>query len=237
VEILYSLVVGDARPGLTVRRFHLLYGGLYGGAVRLARSLDLAVVLDSLEADLHLSLAVAARRRLFLHAGVVAWHDAALIVAGPSLSGKTTLVQALVAAGARYYSDEFAVLDARGRVHPYRKAPAVRAAATGRQQAVPIDEPPGAPRCRSLPVGLIALPTYRPAARWRPRRLSAGCGTLELLRNAAAARYRPAFALRMLTRITPHAPILKGERGDAGETAGALLRALDAARAAAPGET
>jgi hypothetical protein len=224
--------VGQASPGSRVRRFHLLYRN----SERLARTLDLPEALDALETEVQLTLAIIARRHLILHAGVVGWRGRALVVAGPSLSGKTTLVRALVAAGARYYSDEFAVLDARGRVHPYRKPPAVREGATTRQQPLPIDEPPGAPRCRSLPVGLVALATYRPAARWRPRRLTRGRGALELLKNTAAARYRPAFALRMLTRIAPDAPILQGHRGEAAETATALLRALDTARAAFPQE-
>ena len=35
------------------------------------------------------------------------------------MTGKTTLVKALVEAGATYYSDEFAVLDKEGQVQPY----------------------------------------------------------------------------------------------------------------------
>ncbi len=38
-----------------------------------------------------------------------------------SFSGKTTLVRALVDAGAVYYSDEFAALDETGRVIPYAR--------------------------------------------------------------------------------------------------------------------
>jgi hypothetical protein len=34
-----------------------------------------------------------------------------------SYSGKTTLVSELIRAGATYYSDEYAVIDERGRVH------------------------------------------------------------------------------------------------------------------------
>src|ERR687894_479249 len=50
---------------------------------------------------------------------VVARGGRALVRPGPSLSGKTTLVAALVRSGAAYLSDEFAVLDPEGRVHPY----------------------------------------------------------------------------------------------------------------------
>ena len=64
-----------------------------------------------------------------MHAGAVAWRDRGIVIPGRSHSGKTTLVRALVEA-ARYYSDEFAVLDPQGRLHPYplplRSARAVR---------------------------------------------------------------------------------------------------------------
>ena len=46
----------------------------------------------------------------------------------PSFGGKTTLVAALVRAGAIYYSDEFAVLDEQGFVHPYAKPLSIRGA-------------------------------------------------------------------------------------------------------------
>ena len=57
--------------------------------------------------------------RVFVHAGVVAWRGRALVLPGTSFAGKTTLVAELVRAGAIYYSDEYAVLDEQGRVHPY----------------------------------------------------------------------------------------------------------------------
>ena len=56
-----------------------------------------------------------------VHAGVVADGDRAIVMPGMSFSGKTTLVRALVEAGAVYYSDEYAMLDEAGRVHPYAR--------------------------------------------------------------------------------------------------------------------
>ena len=61
-----------------------------------------------------------------MHAGVVGWNGRALLLPGRTLSGKTTLVAELLRAGATYYSDELAVLDARGRVHPFPKPLAIR---------------------------------------------------------------------------------------------------------------
>src|SRR3954469_9856881 len=107
VERLYSLVLnggGEARRG--VRRFNLLYGDI----VRLARTRDADELLESFASDLHLHVAEMARRRVFVHAGVVALEGRAVMLPGRSHAGKTTLVAELVKAGATYYSDEYAVL-------------------------------------------------------------------------------------------------------------------------------
>ena len=67
---------------------------------------------------------------LFVHAGVVGWEGRAIVMPGASFAGKTTLVQAWLEAGATYYSDEFAVLDRAGRVHPFARPLAIRDGST-----------------------------------------------------------------------------------------------------------
>src|SRR5437773_2030481 len=68
VDRLYSLKAGGAaRPG--IRNFHLLYMG----STRLARTMDLDEVFEALDFDLQLYVAERARRRVFVHAGVVGW--------------------------------------------------------------------------------------------------------------------------------------------------------------------
>jgi len=83
-------------------------------------------VFEAFETDLQLYVAEMAPRRLFVHAGVVGWRGQAIIIPGRTFTGKTTLVAALVKAGATYYSDEYAVLDVRGRVHPYARPLGIR---------------------------------------------------------------------------------------------------------------
>jgi hypothetical protein len=138
VERLYSLRLGDnergARRGL--RRFNLLYAN----HVLLARTDDAEELFERFESDLQLSVAEAARRRVFVHAGVVGWKGKAILVPGRSFTGKTTLTAALVRAGATYYSDEFAVLDTEGRVHPYLKPLSVREGGTHRQRKIGVEE-------------------------------------------------------------------------------------------------
>ena len=63
-----------------------------------------------------------------VHGGVVAHDGRAILLPGPTHAGKSTLVAELVRRGAPYFSDEYALIDADGRVHPYPRA----AAAAGR---------------------------------------------------------------------------------------------------------
>src|SRR4051794_20574153 len=62
-----------------------------------------------------------------------------------SHSGKTTLVAALVRAGATYYSDEYAVFDAQGSVHPYARPLGIRDGNGDRPRRCPVQELGGTP--------------------------------------------------------------------------------------------
>ena len=177
VERLYSVLVGLQGTQGNVRRFNLLYGD----HIRLARSLDLSQVFETFESDLRLFVAELARRRVFVHAGVVGWKGKAIVVPGRSFSGKTSLVAELVRAGATYYSDEYAVFDSRGRVHPFPKPLEIREAGEVRQSKITVETLGGQTGTRPLPVGLVVMTQFREGARWRPRKLSAGKGVLELL--------------------------------------------------------
>ena len=115
VDHLYSVIGGGAKEDAKVRRLNLAYWNL----LRIARSRKFDEVLDGFESHVQLTVAEHAPRLVFVHAGVVGWNGQAIVIPGLSHSGKTTLVHQLVRAGATYYSDEYAVLDARGRVHPY----------------------------------------------------------------------------------------------------------------------
>lgn len=211
VERLYSLRVGNG-PGQGIRRFSILYRD----EMRIARSLEQTAVLNVLESEIQLYLAERTRGRIFVHAGVVGWRGRAVVIPGRSMSGKSTLVAALVRAGATYYSDEYAVLDARGRVHAHQTPLSLRDGSAA--------APPGAPNDDTdpLPVGLVVITRYRAGARWRPRRLSPGRAGIELLAHTVAARRRPEGALSTLARTLSGARVLKGVRGEASELVAAV---------------
>lgn len=222
VERLYSVVVGGAgRPGLA--RFNLLYED----HLRVARTRSLEEALETLESRLRFYVAEHARRRVFVHAGVVGWRGRAVVLPGRSMAGKSSLVAELVRAGAAYYSDEFAVLDARGRVHPFAKPISLRAEGETRQHHFAVEELGGSAGKRALPVGLVVVTEYRPGARFRPRRLTRGRGALALLEHVVAARREPARALDALRSVVAGAPVLRGARGEAREAARQILAALE----------
>lgn len=223
VERLYSVFMGGQSERRHVRRFNLLYGNLE----RLVRSVDEEQVMDALESDLQLYVAERARRRVFIHAGVVGWNGKAVLIPGSSFSGKTTLTRELVRAGALFYSDEYAVLDARGRVHAFPRPLQVRENGTGRQTKYTIEVLGGEQGVKPLPVGLVILSEYRKGACWRPHRLSAGQGALAIMAHAVSARREPEAVLSTLQQVVMRAPVIKGARGEASEIVDKVLRILD----------
>src|SRR5262249_47349881 len=108
----YTVMLEDADRG-GVR------ASLYVNGVPLARRSTVQTVLGAFGSDVALHVAEMAPDRVFVHAGVVGYQGRAILLPGRSFSGKTTLVVELVRAGAEYYSDEYAVLDTSGGVHPY----------------------------------------------------------------------------------------------------------------------
>lgn len=230
VDYLYSLIVGGKGPA-SIRHFHIVYSG----AVRLARTTDLYEALRLLELDLHFYIAERARYRVFVHAGVVGWQGRAIVIPGRTWSGKTSLVRALVAAGASYYSDEFAVFDASGRVHPYPIALGIRDEHSGLPKKCAIAELGGIVGSRPLPVGLIVFTQFQPGAQWRPRQLTPGRTVLELLRHTIPARREPERVLKTLCAVASHAPALTGRRGEAHDLAAGLLEWLGRLKRHSPG--
>jgi hypothetical protein len=204
-------------------------GGTYGLAKDgkgIARGVDLDLALELLDSQIRMHIGETAPDWIFVHAGVVAHRDRAIVMPGRSFSGKTELVAALVRAGCAYYSDEFAVLDERGLVHPYPKPLSLRGEDLW-QRDHDVEAIGGVAGTDPLRLGLIAVTTYRADAEWRPRRLSAGEGAMALLANTVPARERPAETMRAISRAADGAIALESDRGEADAVAPRLLAELD----------
>jgi hypothetical protein len=147
---------------------------------------------------------------------VVRWRGKAIVIPGRSFSGKTTLTAELVKAGATYYSDEYAVLDAEGRVHPYRRRLSVRENGhLEKPKKYAVESLGGRSGIKPLPVGLVIVSKYKPGAKWRPQQISAGEGALALMANTVSVRRQPETTLATLRKVVARAPVFKGTRGEA----------------------
>src|SRR5260370_29686853 len=206
VDHLYSLIGSRAQKDSRVRRLSLGYWNL----LRFARSREFNDVLEAFESHVQMTVAEHAPRRVFVHAGVVGWKDRAILIPGVSHSGKTTLVDHLIRAGAKYYSDEYAVLDERGRVHPYPQALGMRSPNSFESKKVRAEDIGAAVGLKPLRVGLVVSTNFKDGARWRPRPLSRGEGAPELMANTVSARSHPELALAVLPKALEAAHILEG---------------------------
>lgn len=164
---------------------------------------------------------------IFVHAGAVSWGDRALLIPGESFSGKTTLVAAMVEAGATYYSDEYAVLDRDGRVHAYPRRLSLRAADGQPGRQLDARDLGGLEAQQSAEVKIVVFTHYRPGAEWRPKSIPAAQGVVALFPSTLASRQRPVESLQMLGRAVSGARVVKGERGEARPMAAALLQMLE----------
>lgn len=196
----------------------------------LEESSDSGQLSEALVTDLQLYVAEMARRRVFIHAGVVGWQGSAIMLPGRSFCGKTRLVVALIRAGAEYYSDEYAVLDSKGRVHPYPRLLSIRQDDGAPPRRDTAEDLGGRCGTGPLPVGLVVVSTYEPGARWQPRRLSAGEAMLALLAHSVSVRRQPEVVLDTLARVVADAPVLASSRCEADELVAPLLSMLFSGR-------
>jgi hypothetical protein len=205
-------------PGAHWRGFHILYGD----GMRVARTLDRKEFFRIVGLFLEELIMASARNRCVVHAGAVGWRGRAILIPGPSMAGKSRLVEALLHAGATYLSDEYAILDGQGRVHPYPR-PLRRREADGSPRALRPDDLGAKRASRPLPVGLVVAARYRAGARWRSRSLSPGEGLLSLLAHSISARMWSDSALRILRACCSQAPSIRAIRGEADAAAAGVI--------------
>jgi hypothetical protein len=191
----------------------------------IARGRDLEEVIDRFGSDVHHQVALWATDHLFVHAGVVGWRGGAIVMPGRSHSGKSSLVAALVRAGATYYSDEYAVFDGQGQVQPYAKRLSLRQD-TGRRRFQAVESLGGRAGTSPLPVKVLALTRYERGASWDPGTLSPGQAVLALLDNTVVARSEPESALRIFGQAVVGVSAISSLRGEAHQTAPLLLDLL-----------
>ena len=177
---------------------------------------------------LRLTVAENAVDTIFVHAGVVAWKEKAVVFPGRSFRGKTTLVAELLGLGAVYYSDEYAVLGSDGLVQPFPRDLSVRS------YLVQHDEVEVSPAifgatigAKPIRIGSVIITEYDEQATWNPRMLTVGEGILETIPHTIPINEDAELSLKILNLAFNNAIIAKSVRGDVKRDAAAILSFLD----------
>ena len=184
-------------------------------------------LLDQLASQVRITVAEFAVTNVFIHSGAIGFNKSGIIIPGTSFSGKTTLVSELIKIGAEYYSDEYAVLDEDGYLHPYPKMLSMRGIINEWDQVDTAPEEFGARiGVEPIPVKMILLTKYSRNAVWNPKLLTPGEAILEILQHTIPIRNKPEFVLKVLKKMVGRAIIAKSERGAAQEFAPFFLEYL-----------
>jgi hypothetical protein len=220
VDHLYSVIVAGGAGAGKRRKLHLLFAGTH----LLARQRSLTTLTEDLEHDMISLVGTKAPRRVFVHAGVVGWKGRAIVLPGRSFTGKSTLVAALVRHGATYLSDEYAVFDSRGRVHPYPRPLGLREPGEQKGRPTSVESLGGRQRHTPLTLGWVVAAPYDADSTWTAHAMPPGETTLELVANSLAIREAPARVLAALATACASVCGFRGTRGDADHAARAILQ-------------
>jgi hypothetical protein len=163
-----------------------------------------------------------------VHAGVVQIGDEAVLLPGMTHAGKSALVAALLERGATYFSDEYALIDRQGRIHPYPRPLLVRSATS---QSLPrLAEDYGAQTGTApVPLGWILALAYRPQEGWRLQPVPQSAGVMLLLQNTPHVLAESPEMVHFFQNAVAGATCCQGYRGDAAEAAAEILRLVERA--------
>jgi hypothetical protein len=158
-----------------------------------------------------------------VHAGTVVLGGRALLLPGATHAGKSSLVAELLRRGATYFSDEYALIDSQGRVHPYPRPLLLR---NGCPEQVPMlagecNAPVGdAP----APIGWILALEYQPAETWSVAAVPQSEGLLTLLRNTPHVLADSPDMVAAFQRAVAGATCYAGRRTEARDAAEEIFR-------------
>jgi hypothetical protein len=158
-----------------------------------------------------------------VHAGAVLWDGKALLLPGATHAGKSSLVAELLRQGATYFSDEYALIDSEGRVHPYPRPLLLR---NGSPEQFPVL--PG--ECNAsvgdapVPVGWILSLEYQSAGTWSVAVVPQSEALLTLLRNTPHVLADSPDMMGAFQCAVAGATCYAGRRTEAVHAVGQILR-------------
>ncbi len=160
-----------------------------------------------------------------VHAGAVAWRGRVLLFPGATHAGKSALVTEFLRRGATYFSDEYALIDAEGCVHPYPRPLLVRDGGSEQQPVLagelqaPVGDAPGR-------VGWIFALAYEPNSAWSARAMSQGEAMMALLGNTPHALADSPEMVGIFQRAVAEAQCFAGTRGEAADAVDEILQMI-----------
>ena len=160
-----------------------------------------------------------------VHAGAVLWGERALLLPGITHAGKSSLVAELLRRGATYFSDEYALIDSSGRVHPYPRPLLLRNGSPEQSPVLPAE-------CNArtgdtpAPVGWILSLEYLPENAWSVAAVSQSEALLLLLRNTPHVLSESPDLVAVFQRAVAGATCFVGRRPDAYEAVSQILRLI-----------
>jgi hypothetical protein len=162
-----------------------------------------------------------------VHAGAVLIGGRGLLLPGKTHAGKSSLVAELLHRGARYFSDEYALIDSGGRVHSYPR-PLLLRNGTPKQFPVLPEECNSSVACTSAPVGWILTLKYQPGCGWNVAEIPQSMAMLSLLQNTPHSLADAPEMVGSFERAVAGAICLAGQRGEAADAIDHILRLIDA---------
>jgi len=165
---------------------------------------------------------------VFIHSGVVGWKGKAIVLPGNSFYGKTTLVAELVKCGARYYSDEYAIIDQHGLVHPFARPLSMRTSvAPIREDPVQIESLGGMRGTTPIPISHVLFTKFDAEAVANYEFITPGRGLMEMLNFTIGPRRNAEYRIKVLKNAFTGAIIVESPRADAAKFARNFLEFVD----------
>jgi len=157
-----------------------------------------------------------------VHSGAVQWNGRALLLPGATHSGKSSLVAELLRRGATCFSDEFALIDTEGRVHPYPRPLLLRDGGPRQFPLLP-EELNASFADAPAPIGWILALEYQSAESWNIAPVPQGFALMTLLRNTPHPLAEVPGMMQAFQRAVAGAACFAGRRHDAVQAADRIL--------------
>jgi hypothetical protein len=148
-----------------------------------------------------------------------------LLLPGITHAGKSSLVAELLRRGATYFSDEYALIDSEGRVHPYPRPLLLRNGSPEQSPVLP-SEYNARIGDTSAPVGWILSLEYLPESTWSIATVHQSEALLILLRNTPHVLSESPDLVAVFQRAVAGATCYVGDRPDVDEAASQILRLI-----------